>query len=199
MGMYLKNGWVVTLSVIWTWQCVEKRYHVKEKRQSDNCTESEHCSWESGFPQRRRRAVWRGYLFFICRWKLKNVGEGPTGITDERWGSWGYCLAPLPPPLPLPFTFHLLPFWSLPERCHGLSGRRQRGRKGVKPLILCAIFACLTVRLDSSHTPVVCRALRCFAQLQLHQAQLSRGAHWASPRFICLYVRSVGPYPSLAH
>lgn len=76
-------------------------------------------------------------------------------------------------PLPLPFTFHLLPFWSSPERCHGLSGRRQRGRRGAKPLILHAIFACLTVRLDSSHTPVVCRALRCFAQLQLHQAQRS--------------------------
>lgn len=84
--------------VIWTWQCVEKRCHVKEKRQSDNCMESEHCSWESGFPQRRRRAVWRGYLFFICRWKLKNVGEGPSSITDKRWDSWGYCLAFLPPP-----------------------------------------------------------------------------------------------------
>lgn len=119
--------------------------------------------------------------------------------TEECWGGsqwyhwWEMGLLGLlscssPSPLPtLPFTFHLLPFWSSPERCHGLSGRRQRGRKGAKPLIPRAIFACLTVRLDSSHTPVVCRALRCFAQLQLHQAQLSRGAHWAPPRF-CLPV-----------
>lgn len=35
-----------------------------------------------------------------------------------------------------------------------------RGRNAAEPLILRAVFACLTVRLDSSHTPVVCRALR---------------------------------------
>lgn len=158
----------------------------------DNCNKSECFSWESWFSQGRRRAVWRGYLFFICRWKLKNVGTVPVvSLTRDRAPGATVLLLSLPPLL---FTFYLLPFWSSPKCCHSLCGRRQRGRKRVKPLILSAIFSCLTFRLNSSHTCVVCRALRCFAQLQLqlqqHQAQLSRGAHWAPPWFVCLYVGS---------
>lgn len=130
-----------TLDIRPTWQRVEKRCHVKEKRQSDNCTESEHCSWESGFPQRRRRAVWRGYLFFICRWKLKNVGEGPSGITDERWGSWGYCLAPLPPPPPSPIHFPSPTFLifarALPQSLWEKAERKKRSEAAHSPCHLC--------------------------------------------------------------
>lgn len=86
------------------WQCVEKDW-VKEGRQRDNGIESEHCSWETSLSlSEERETVWRGYLFFIWKWKLKSGGESPCGITDWRWCSWGYCLLPLPlSPTPIHF------------------------------------------------------------------------------------------------
>lgn len=118
------NHWHACLVV-----CVKKKKDwVKEGWQGDNYMESEHSSWETLSLSAEREAVW-GYLFFIWRWKLKSRGETP---------QWNYWLEIYPPRatvslfslfLPLLLTFHLPPFWSSPESCHCLSGRRGKRRR----------------------------------------------------------------------
>lgn len=148
-----------------------KKDWVKEGRQRDNYMETERCSWESSlFLSEEREAVWRGYLFFIWRWKLKSSGESPSGITDWRCTLLG-LLSLFAPSLSHSRSLSISHLSDLHQRAATVSlGEGGRGEEKEELLILNAIFACLTVKLYSSHTPVVCRALLGFAQLYLHHA-----------------------------
>lgn len=146
---------------LYMWQYVKK--WVKGGRQRNNYMESEHCSWESLLSlSEEREAVWRGYLFFIWRWKLKSGGESPNGITDWRCTLLGLLS------LPSPSFFHsrslsISHLSDLHQRAATASlGEGSRGEEKEKQLIL---NVCFTVKLYSLYTPVVCRALLGFAGL----------------------------------
>lgn len=180
------------------WQCLKKDW-VKEGRQRDNYMESEYCSLESSLSLLEgREAVWRRYLFFIWRWKLKRGGESPCGITDWRCTLLG-LLSLSSPSLPLPLTFHLPPFWSSPESCHCLSGRRRKRRRR-RGSAHSRCYLCLP-HSQTLFIPHSC-GLQSSASLSLAVTALSKLSCvvlLAPPRLVYLYVGSIASYPSPPH
>lgn len=63
---------------------------------------------------------------------------GPSGITDERWGSWGYCLAPLHPrPIHFPSPTFLIFTRALPRSLWEKAERKKRSKAAHSSCHLC--------------------------------------------------------------
>lgn len=94
--------------------------------------------------------------------------------TEEQRGDpqWNYWLEIYPPRATVTLFSHyrslsISHLSDLHQRAATVSlGERGRGEEKGELLILNAIFSCLTVKLYSSHTPVVCRALLCSRKLK---------------------------------
>lgn len=189
------NHWHACLVV-----CVKKKDWVKEGWQGDNCMESEHSSWEPSLSLSQQRGRPSEVIYV-------SSGDG-SWRAEGRPPQWNYWLEIYPPRatvslfslfLPLLLTFHLPPFWSSPESCHCLSGRRgKRRRKREIAHSQCHLF------LPHSQTLFIPHAcgLQSFAWL-CFALEAPRKLSWvvlkAPPRFVSLYVGSIASYPSPPH
>lgn len=155
------NHWHACLVV-----CVKKKDWVKEGWQGDNCMESEHSSWEPSLSLSQQRGRPSEVIYVSSgdgSWRAE--GRPPSGITD-----WRYTLQGLQslssPSFSHSCSLSISHLSDLHQRAATVSlGEGGREEEKGKLLILNAIFSCLTVKLYSSHTPVVCRALLGFALL----------------------------------
>lgn len=166
---------VVVHNTYWWCRCdsVWSKIQFKEGRQTDNCIESEHRSWETSVSvSEEREVVWRGYLFFIWRWKLRSGGESPHGITDWRCGSWGYCLSLLPlspTPIHFPSPTFLIFTRELPLSPWERGGREGEDKKKMKGSSF-SMPSSPASQSDSIHPTLLWSAQPCTASARLQNA-----------------------------
>lgn len=179
---------------IWIEYTWEKKKRCK-REDRDNYMESEHCSWESSLSlSAEREAVWRGYLFFIWRWKLKSSGESPGGNCWLEMYPSGVTVSLLrlsPTPVHFPSPTFLI------SGCHRLSGKEGEEQREKRS---CALS--MPSSLPHSQTLFIphCCGLQSSARLcSAVTTQLNRVVLWAPPRLGSVYVGSITSYPSPPH
>lgn len=114
--------------------CVEKRHHVKEKRQSDNCTESEQCSWESWFPRRRRGGRLKRLFIFHLQMETEECWGWSQRYNWLEMGLLGLLSCPPPPtPVHFPSPTFLIFTRALPRSLWEKAERKKRSRATHSP------------------------------------------------------------------
>lgn len=114
------------------WQCVEKNPKKIPLKRGDGEITAWKVNAAPGKPlllSQRRGGLSEEAIYFSSgdgKWREVGrvpveflTGDGAPEATVSRFSLF----------LPLPFTFHLLPFWSSLESCHCLSGRRGKRKR----------------------------------------------------------------------